>query len=388
MGLIVVACCVIFLTSGKATALDVDPRVPPPAKALRSAWCVGQASNAPLQIEKSVPLPTTRRSEQRPVVAPADDERGNPPHDSAILLAADDPPAIADPLNKPVPRGERVTYSRGFVVLKLAMLIAAPLILMSLWMKGIIRPGAFSKGKSKRDVQGLPAVVWLACAFLMFYSQLVGGVLIMLISPELRNDDSMRAKGIMSVVVYLVACGAGALLIYFILPRARNAGFRAGKSDVLTGLGVLLLTMPILEGVNMLGVLTTTWISGHTPDPIAHETLRDLINDRHNPWTWAVMAAAVIGAPIVEELTFRVFLQSAILRATRSHWTAILVSAALFALIHRLSDSPVPWHVLPTLFTLGVAAGIAFERTGRVLVPIIMHASFNALNVAMVFLVM
>lgn len=316
----------------------------------------------------------------------AEGEPSGGPGVAAWHLGAADGPVITDPLSKTLPPGES-TAPRWLSLVQLGMLIAAPLILTSLWIKGILRPEAFSKGKPRRDVAGLPAAVWLACALLMFFSQLIGGVLLEVVSPGFMSLRSIRADGIQKIVVYLGSCVAGALLVYFIVPRARNAGFRATRRDVLTGLGVLLLTMPILEGVNLLGVLVETWRTGAAPDVIAHQTLRDLVENRNNPWMWAILVAAVVGAPIVEELTFRVFLQSAILRATGSHWVGIFASALVFALIHRLADQPVPWHVLPTLGALGVAAGIAFERTGRVLVPIIMHASFNALNVAMVFLI-
>jgi membrane protease YdiL (CAAX protease family) len=48
-----------------------------------------------------------------------------------------------------------------------------------------------------------------------------------------------------------------------------------------------------------------------------------------------------------------------------------LASAALFALVHP------PFAVIP-VFGLGIAAAVAFQRTGFLLAPIIAHATYNA----------
>src|SRR5690606_7255759 len=104
---------------------------------------------------------------------------------------------------------------------------------------------------------------------------------------------------------------------------------------------------------------------------------------RDNPWVYAVIASAVLGAPIIEELTYRVFLQSALARALVDRLAAVLVTSALFALVHRVGAAPVPWHAIAPIFALGLAAGIAYERPARPLVPIVMHAAFNATNVAL-----
>ena len=44
----------------------------------------------------------------------------------------------------------------------------------------------------------------------------------------------------------------------------------------------------------------------------------------------------------------------------------------------------VPYYALAPLFMLSVTMGLAFERTKHIGVPIVMHAAFNALNIALV----
>ncbi|MEL6797724.1 MAG: CPBP family intramembrane glutamic endopeptidase, partial [Planctomycetota bacterium] len=136
-----------------------------------------------------------------------------------------------------------------------------------------------------------------------------------------------------------------------------------------------------------LAASTVYTLSGGAPDsPLQHGTLELLaIGDRASVWWWAIVAGAVLGAPILEEVVFRGLLQPAI-RAMAGPWAAILISGALFTVLHipRGPDSGgATWLAIPTLAVLSLALGIARERSGRLGVPIVMHIAFNALNVGL-----
>ena len=47
--------------------------------------------------------------------------------------------------------------------------------------------------------------------------------------------------------------------------------------------------------------------------------------------------------------------------------------------------SPAGSHAIVPLLALGLYIGLVYERTGRLGVPIAMHAAFNAGNIAMAF---
>ena len=47
----------------------------------------------------------------------------------------------------------------------------------------------------------------------------------------------------------------------------------------------------------------------------------------------------------------------------------------MFAGVHQ------PW-TLPPIFVLSVCLGLAYERTGNLWVPVVMHAAFNGLMTA------
>jgi len=85
------------------------------------------------------------------------------------------------------------------------------------------------------------------------------------------------------------------------------------------------------------------------------------------PW---LVALAVVAAPIFEEFIFRGLVFGG-LRRSLGLWPAVLASSAIFAIVHP------PIAVMP-VFGLGVCAALAYERTGFLLAPMLVHAVYNA----------
>jgi membrane protease YdiL (CAAX protease family) len=167
-----------------------------------------------------------------------------------------------------------------------------------------------------------------------------------------------------------------------------KSGLGLSFLDVPVGLGCFVLAYPFIELMNMLGVWIYTQTQSAAPNNMGHPVLVKLENDPGNPWVWAIVGAAVIGAPFVEELIYRVFLQGALLKWLKSPWLAIIFSSLIFAGMHRLGgENSVPWHALLPIFAVGMSCGIAYERTKRVGVPITMHVCFNALNVLLALMI-
>jgi uncharacterized protein len=84
-------------------------------------------------------------------------------------------------------------------------------------------------------------------------------------------------------------------------------------------------------------------------------------------------AVAVICAPLSEEILFRGFLYPVMKRFTDG-WLAAPLNALLFAVVHLHVGSAVP------LFLLGLILVAAYELTGCLLVPLLIHAFFNGFN--------
>jgi len=99
-----------------------------------------------------------------------------------------------------------------------------------------------------------------------------------------------------------------------------------------------------------------------------------------NPlWLAAMIALAVIVAPICEEFVFRGGLYR-YLRARMTVPVAMLFSSLAFGLIH--------FTILgfPSLTLVGIACCLAYEATGNLKVPIFLHAFFNLNQVILMLL--
>ncbi|MGX9715306.1 CPBP family intramembrane glutamic endopeptidase [Janthinobacterium lividum] len=156
-----------------------------------------------------------------------------------------------------------------------------------------------------------------------------------------------------------IAFGAAGALTYVLLRlvywRARTAGVpRIGQGRQPWRRGVAGACGAALFGIGYAALL---------PPPAA--PLMQINSD--GLWLLAVGALA---APLCEEFIFRGLLQGG-LRRSLPAWQAIGIAAALFALVHP------PAAMLP-VFVLGLCTGIAYERSGALLAPMLAHALYNA----------
>lgn len=87
-----------------------------------------------------------------------------------------------------------------------------------------------------------------------------------------------------------------------------------------------------------------------------------------------LLGMTVLAAPLCEEFIFRGLIQGG-LRRSLPAWQAIGIAAALFAIVHP------PASMLP-VFVLGLCTGLAYERSGSLLAPMLVHAGYNAVIVA------
>lgn len=86
-----------------------------------------------------------------------------------------------------------------------------------------------------------------------------------------------------------------------------------------------------------------------------------------------IIVLAVSLAPLAEEFIFRFFMYG-VLKRYFGKVIAVVASALLFAAVHAHLPSFAP------LFVLGSCFAIAYEWSGSILVPMMMHALFNAIT--------
>lgn len=281
----------------------------------------------------------------------------------------------------------------GVPVLPLAAaVLVAAVCLVVLWKLDTIRPGSLAR-RDQPAPEPQAAVPLALMAFGVYLLPAVlTAVLLGALAIELAAQPNLRDNGIVAslsygtgVAVSVIACWLAIrwklLRPASVLPRVR---------DLWVGVAAIALSYPVMHATSQLAYAAVTLSGGDAGAGLQHGTLKLLAEgDRASPWWWAVVAGAVLGAPIVEEVVFRGLLQPA-LRAVLGPWPAVLIAGALFTLLHvpRGPDSGgATWLAIPTLAVLALALGIARERTGRLGVPIAMHIAFNALNVALALFV-
>jgi membrane protease YdiL (CAAX protease family) len=86
-----------------------------------------------------------------------------------------------------------------------------------------------------------------------------------------------------------------------------------------------------------------------------------------------IIVLAVSLAPLAEEFIFRFFIYG-VARRYLGRRIGVLASALLFAAVHAHLPSFAP------LFVLGACFAVAYEWSGSILVPMTMHALFNAIT--------
>lgn len=268
---------------------------------------------------------------------------------------------------------------------RVLLILGSVLVLVLLWGGDWIRPLSLQRA-GLRNVKPLPAPVWLMAAFIvMLTPALVYAPLSQMSFVVGAKGESARAVAAPQGLAYLAGVAVALGMTYMAAKAAPQSGCKLDWIDVPVGVGLLLLAAPLVLLTGDLSMLVHKSLAhGEPTQAIAHPLLQQMVNDRSDPWVWVMVATVVIGAPIVEEVVYRVFVQSALLRMTNHAWVSVILTGAIFGTMHAIGtpDTRSPWYAAVTVGVLGLCCGGAFERTKRLGVPIAMHGAFNAANVA------
>ena len=127
--------------------------------------------------------------------------------------------------------------------------------------------------------------------------------------------------------------------------------------------------------LRVLVVALTAGLTGEVPDQ--HPFLEMMESDVGIAVLGLIALTAVVLAPIVEELQFRVVILGGIAQLGRP-WLALVVSSVLFAFAHGFPDS---LALLPLAFALGYA----YLRRRSYITVMLVHFLFNAFNMVLAF---
>jgi membrane protease YdiL (CAAX protease family) len=179
----------------------------------------------------------------------------------------------------------------------------------------------------------------------------------------------------------LVSIVAIIFMAYIYFPRRLN-GFGLNTKTVVKDFFIacvnLLSIQPVIFAATILTITFGGLIWGKDYQMQQHQQLQMITQYPNLPLRIIIIVAAVIIAPVFEELLFRGLFQTmarSFLVTRYSAWSAILVSSVLFAMIHANAGH---W---PSLFVLSLCIGYSYEKSGSLFRPIFIHAAFNAISV-------
>jgi hypothetical protein len=273
----------------------------------------------------------------------------------------------------------------------LLTLVAFAATLAAVFAAGLHKPEALARGPV-RDVGWSPADLFAGLGLFV-----LGPLLASFIPPALGVE--LTAEGGAAAPVTTRAA-VGALVqtvawlpaaVYLVVRLARAGHLRLGgviPRRPMRDLGVaavgIVVAFVLATGLGTVLQFAMTLMQQPLPEHghVIFETLAD--NDSALLVFWLLVAAVVI-APIGEEVFFRGLMQTG-LQAVIGHerrWLSILPCAVFFGVVHI---GAVPGFMVPVLVLLGVVFGWVYERTGSLWCAIAVHAGFNALSFTLALL--
>jgi uncharacterized protein len=226
-------------------------------------------------------------------------------------------------------------------------------------------------------------LIWKSIVWIVLYFALQMVVVLIPLAIMLARDpslataltDDLATLAILAMWSIILASAATILLVWFNVRkdgRAVKIGLFAPSKLPLTetlGLGVALLAFSyaltwvystyVIPGVDMQGEIKAL-LAALPKTPI---------------YFLLQFVAVAIAAPIVEELLFRGYLQTALTNRF-GPMIAILLASFLFALVHFQP------YAIPALMLIGLTFGYLYHRTGSLKVNIALHVANNALAIA------
>ncbi|HMJ78797.1 MAG TPA: CPBP family intramembrane glutamic endopeptidase [Iamia sp.] len=235
--------------------------------------------------------------------------------------------------------------------------------------------------------------VALAALATLVISAVLGGLILGVADVKDTDDASLVTIALIQTTLWVGMLGSIAVVLRRRGASLRRLGLRARWVDVPVG-----IVAGVLGQLVLVPVISWPWVTilGKDSDELMEPACR-LADKADDPLGIVLLfAITVIGAPIVEELFFRGFVQQAAVSAfTRNVPTdddaadadaalaarrlgtgfGLVLTAILFGVIH--------FQVLqaPALVVFGLLLGVLARRSGRLGSSIVTHMAFNATTV-------
>jgi membrane protease YdiL (CAAX protease family) len=224
------------------------------------------------------------------------------------------------------------------------------------------------------------------CRLFSWQEALFAGCLIALLSgtliePATTTDAAAPASSAVEISTLLQGVGvmlflALLVLVFLRIVRDHDLGDLFGLRHMSISSAAKFALIAILPAwilTACASLATHDLIQAIWPDMGPQDTVKSFKETSDVLVRVVMIFAAVISAPLTEEVIFRGFFYPVFKRFTDA-WLAAPLNALLFALVHQHVGSFIP------LFVLALTMIVAYELSGCLLVPIFMHAAFNGIS--------
>lgn len=231
--------------------------------------------------------------------------------------------------------------------------------------------------KPKRSLLSI-FLLWVGC-----YSAAVA-LSIVVTSSSVTGGEGNAADNPTTLVLALSALGLWLPFVFMLRWVAHRAGtdlrtyfgLRFAKTDWF-GIPLGIFCQVVLMNV-VNWPLNRWWPNTFNPQQIETRA-RDMVDAAHGAWFIVLALVVVVGAPLVEELVYRGFIQGGLQAQLGSTW-ALIITAAWFTVVHL---EPIEF---PGLFAFAIVLGLCSRRTQRLGLSMVTHLAFNATGLLLVAL--
>ncbi len=211
---------------------------------------------------------------------------------------------------------------------------------------------------------------WLYTSFFILFTVL--GTLATLVS---QPPSGLSASTLLINVGFQFAVYLPFIIRFTMLPSPARPHLGIGKVllYLLTALLVIIIPAAMMEHCGF-----NSWLMEKTGCP----ELQDIVvmfRDGNPAQRAAIALAAVVMAPVCEEVVYRGFIYNLLKRYSR-RWMAILLSALMFSVIH----ASLAQTVALTIF--GCVQCILYDKARSLWLPMTLHAVYNAITLILILL--
>ena len=205
----------------------------------------------------------------------------------------------------------------------------------------------------------------------------------LILEPDAGDPITVKFHGTLRdrigiLLTNLVCLQCSMVALVFLLLRKTKSHWRAafgpiGRPAFQLWLSPALFGMAFVLPAFGLHYISQTVLAQLGHEPVVQEAVQMVMATEHPVEVGLQVVSVVIMAPIAEELLFRGILYNTI-KHTGYPLAGMIISAALFALVHGSLALTLP------LFVMGLALAWVYEKSGSIIAPMVMHATFNAIN--------